>query len=154
MNTKEKLTITEFYLEVPIEYKDFVSQAHELLTAHGYKSKILLKRHGLSAQYNSPNTKGNTLQFVIKENVLSMYLYNVFMYEFNGYLEKLPTIVIQEYDEYRNCNDSCNPVCSAPMRFHYSINEKQYRKCVSGRQLFIVDEEIVTGILSVLRKTI
>jgi len=152
MSTQKKLTIIDFLFETPSEYKEFVSQSHDLLIVNGYKPKFQLKRHGLSAQYNSPDTKGNALQFVINNHVLSMYLYNVFLYEFDGHLENLPSIIIKQYDEYRNCTDSCNPVCSAPMRFNYVINGKQYRKCVSGRQLFIVDKEIVTGILSVLHK--
>ena len=81
-----------------------------------------------------------------------MYLYNVFLYEFDGYLENLPSAIINRYDDYKNCTDSCNPACTTPTRFYYKIKGKQYRKCVSGRQLFIVDEEIVTGILSVLQK--
>jgi len=148
----KKLSITDILPEVPQEYSDFVLQAHELLTKSGYKSKFQLKRHGLSAQYNSPNTKGNALQLFVKNNVLHMYLYNIFFYDFNGFLEKLPPTVIEQYDEYRNCTDSCDPVCGDVRRNYYEINGKQYRKCSVGRQLFTVDDEIVTGILSVLQK--
>jgi len=148
----KKLSITDILSEVPQEYSDFVLQAHELLTKNGYKSKFQLKRHGLSAQYNSPKTKGNVLQLIVKNNVLQMYLYNIFFYEFNGFLENLPLVVIKQYDEYRNCIDSCDPVCEEGRRNYYAINGKQYRKCSVGRQLFTVDEEIVTGILSVLQK--
>jgi len=148
----KKLSIGDFLSEVPQEYSDFVLQSHELLTKSGYKPKCQLKRHGLSVQYNSPNTKGNALQFIIRDNALYMYLYNIFFYEFNGFLENLPPVVIEQYDEYRNCIDSCNPVCEEGRRNHYTINGKQYRKCSVGRQLFTVDEEIVTGILSVLKK--
>ena len=151
MSSQAKLSITDFHAEVPQEYSDFVLQAHELLIQNGYKSKFLLKKHGLSAQYNSPNTKGNTLQFIIRDNGLHMYLYNIFLHEFNGFLENLPLAIVKEYDEYRNCTDSCSPVCVGP-RLNYTINGTQYRKCVVGRRLFTVDEEIVTGILSVLQK--
>jgi len=150
MSTQKKLSISDFNAEVPQEYSNFVSQAHDLLTQNGYKSKFQLKKHGLSAQYNSPKTKGNALQFIIRDNTLHMYLYNIFLYEFNGFLENLPLVVIKEYDEYRNCTDSCDPVCTGP-RLEFSINGKQYRKCVVGRRLFIVDDEIVTGILSILQ---
>jgi len=148
----KKLSITDILSEVPHEYSDFVSQAHELLINNGYKSKFQLKRHGLSAQYNSPTTKGNALQLMVKNNELHMYLYNIFFYDFNGFLEKLPPVVIEQYDEYRNCTDSCDPVCGDVRRNYYTINGKQYRKCSVGRQLFTVDKEIVTGILSVLKK--
>ncbi|MCL2421200.1 MAG: hypothetical protein FWD03_05020 [Defluviitaleaceae bacterium] len=145
------MSISDFHAEVPQEYSRFVLQAHELLIQNGYKSKFQLKKHGLSAQYNSPNTKGNALQFVIRDNALHMYLYNIFLYEFRGFLEKLPLVVIKEYDEYRNCTDSCSPVCEGP-RLNYTINGTHYRKCVVGRRFFTVDEEIATGILSVLQK--
>ena len=144
-----KLSISDFHAKVPQEYSNFVLQAHELLTQNGYKSKIQLKKHGLSAQYNSPNTKGNALQFIIRDNMLHMYLYNIFLHEFNGFLENLPPVIIKEYAEYRNCTDSCNPVC-AGHRLHYTINGTQYRKCLVGRRFFTVDEEI-TRILSVLK---
>ena len=151
MSSQKELSISDFNAEVPQEYSNFVLQAHELLTQNGYKSKFQLKRHGLSAQYNSPNTKGNALQFIIRDNALHMYLYNIFLYEFNGFLENLPLVIIKEYDEYRNCIDSCSPVC-AGHRLNYTIKGTQYRKCVVGRKLFTVDKEIVTGILSVLQK--
>ena len=153
MGSQKKLSVSDFHAELPYEYSNFVLQAHELLTQNGYKSKIQLKRHGLSAQYNSPNTKGNALQFIIRDDALHMCLYNIFLYEFNGFLENLPLIVIKEYDEYRNCTDSCSPVCVGH-RLNYTINGTQYRKCVVGRKLFIVDEEIVTGILFVLQKLV
>ena len=153
MYTK-KLSITDILSEVPQEYSDFVLQAHEFLTNNRYKAKFQLKRHGLSAQYNSPTTKGNALQFIIKDCTLQMYLYNIFFYDFNGFLEKLPPVVIEQYDEYRNCIDSCDPVCEEGRRVHYTINGKQYRKCSVGRQLFTVDKDIVIGILSVLKRDV
>jgi len=151
LSSQKKLSLSDFHAEVPQEYSDFVLQAHELLTQNGYKSKFQLKKHGLSAQYNSPNTKGNALQFIIRDNGLHMYLYNIFLYESRGFLENLPPVIIKEYDEYRNCTDSCNPVCAGP-RLNYTINDTIYRKCVVGRRLFTVDEEIAKGILSVLQK--
>jgi len=84
MGTQNKLSIANFLSEVPQKYINFVSQAHELLAKNGYKSKVLLKRHGLSVQYNSPNQKGvNALQFIVRDNELLMYMYNIFFYEFN-----------------------------------------------------------------------
>jgi hypothetical protein len=151
MNSKIKLSLSDFLTEVPQEHYNFVLQAHELLTQNGYKSKFQLKKHGLSAQYNSPKTKGNALQFIIRNNELHMYLYNIFFYEFNGFLENLPLIITKENKKYRNCTDSCSPDCAGP-RLNYTINDTQYRKCGVGRMLFTVHEEIVTGILSVLQK--
>ena len=150
MSSQKRLSITEFLSEVPTEYNDFASQAHELLTQNGYKSTIQSKKHGLSAQYNSPNTKGNALQFIIRDNELLMYLYNIFFSEYNGFLENLPLAIIREYDGYRNCTDSCTPVCEGDKRCCYTINGKQYRKCSVGRRLFTIDEEIAAKILSVL----
>jgi len=153
MSSQKKLSISDFHAEVPQEYGDFVLRAHELLIQNGYKARFQLKKHGLSAQYNSPNIKGfNALQLVVKNNALHMYLYNIFFNEFNGFLENLPPIIIKQYDEYRNCTDSCNPVCEEGRRNYYAINGKQYRKCSCGRQFFTVDEEIAAGILSVLQK--
>ena len=149
MSSQRKLSISDFHAEVPQEYNNFVLKAHELLTKAGYKSKIQLKKHGLSAQYNSPNTKGNALQFIMRENVLYMYLYNIFLYEYDGFLDNLPSVVIEEFATYRDCTDSCNPICAGP-RLNYVISGTPYRKCVVGRRLFTVDEEVVTGILSVL----
>jgi len=150
--SSQKLSISDFHAEAPQQYSNFILQAHELLTQHGYKSKVQSKKHGLSAQYNSPNTKGNALQFIIRDNALHLYLYNIFLYEFNGFLVNLPLVIIKEYDEYRNCTDSCIPVCEGDGRLNYTINGKQYRKCSVGRRFFTVDEEIVNGILSVLQK--
>ena len=147
----QKLSIANFHSEVPQEYSNFVLQVHELLTKEGYKSKVQLKKHGLSAQYNSPNTKGNALQLIVRDNALHMYLYNIFLYEYNNFLESLPSAVINEFAEYRNCTDSCSPVCAGD-RLNYTINGIQYRKCVVGRRFFTIDTEIAAGILSVLQK--
>ena len=101
MNTT--MPILDFLMEVPPQYSDFVSQSHELLTRGGYKPKVQLKRHGLSVQYNSPNTKGNALQFIVRDNVLHVYVYNILLYEHDGFLEKLPQTVIDEYAFVNNC---------------------------------------------------
>ena len=101
MSTQKRLSITDFLSEEPAKYCNFTSQAHELLTQNGYKAKFQIKKHGLSAQYNSPKTKGNALQLIIHGDMLQMYLYNIFFYEFNGFLEKLPLKIIEDYDEYR-----------------------------------------------------
>jgi len=150
MNSQKKLSIEDFHLEVPQEYGSFALQAHELLTQKGYKSKFQHRKFGIAVQYISPNTKGLALQFFIREHVLHMYLYNIFLAEYDGFLDNLPAVVIEEFAEYRNCIDSCSPVCTGP-RLKFTINDTQYRKCVVGRRLFTVDEEIV-GILSVLKK--
>jgi len=153
MSSKKKLSIADFLPEVPQEYINFVSQAHALLTKNGYKSKVQLRRHGLSVQYNSPNQKGfNALQFIVRDNELLMYLYNIFFCDFNGFLENLPQAVIKDYDGYRNCTDTCDPVCEEGKRNYYAIGGKQYRKCACGRRLFTVDEEMASGVLSVLQK--
>ena len=151
MNSPKRLSITEFLLEVPPEYSDFVSQAHELLIKDGYKSKFQLKKYGFTAQYNSPITKGLALQFFIRENVLYMYLYNIFLYEYNSFLENLPAVIIKEFAEYRNCTNSCDACTCTALK--YTINGTLYHKCVVGRILFTVDEEI-TGLLSVLQKSV
>ena len=147
-----QLSITEFHSEAPPEYSNFVSQAHELLTKNNYKSKFQLKKYGFTAQYSSPNTKRLALQFFIRDNVLYMYLYNIFLYEHNGFLENLPSAITNEFSEYRDCIDACSPTCTGD-RLNYTINGTQYRKCSSGRILFTVDDEI-TGLLSVLEKSV
>ena len=155
MSTPKQLSITDFLSEVPSEYSDFVSQTHELLTSVGYKPKFeIRKKGGFTARYNTPMTKGLALQFYISENVLYMYLYNIFLYEHNGFLENLPSVIINEFAEYRNCINACNPVCTEKiLRLNYTINGTQYRKCPSGRRLFTVDREI-TGLLSVLQESV
>ena len=153
MSTPNRLLIKEFLSEVPPEYSDFVSQAHELLTQNGYKSKFeIRKKYGFTARYNTPKTKGLALQFFIRDNVLYMYLYNIFLHEYNGFLESLPSVIINKFAGYRNCTDNCNPTspCTGT-RVTYAVNGTQYRKCSVGRQLFTVDREI-TGLLSVLQK--
>ena len=152
MSSPKRLSITEFLSEVPPVYSDFVSQAHELLTKNGYKSKFeIRKKHGFTARYNTPKTKGLALQFFVRDNVLYMYLYNIFLYEHNGFLENLPSVIINEFAGYRNCTDACSPTCTG-VRLNYAINGTQYRKCPSGQILFTVDDEI-TGLLSVLQKS-
>ena len=150
MNSPQQFSIAEFLSEVPPEYSDFVSQAHKLLLQNGYKSKFQLNKSGFTAQYSSPNTKGLALQFLLRDNVLHMYLYNIFLYEHNGFLENLPSVIIREFAGYRNCTDACSPTCTG-IRLEYSINGTPYRKCPSGRILFMVDKEI-TGILTVLQE--
>ena len=153
MSMPKRLSITEFLSEVPPEYSNFVSQTHGLLTENGYKSKFeIRKKHGFTARYNTPKTKGLALQFFIRDNMLHMYLYNIFLYEHDGFLENLPSVIINEFAGYRDCTDTCNPVCTEEtLRLKFTINGTQYRKCPSGQKLFAVDEE-VTGLLSVLQK--
>jgi len=150
MSSLKRLSITEFLSEVPAEYKDFVSQAHGLLTKDGYKSKFQLRKYGFTAQYNSPNTKGLALQFFVRDNVLYMYLYNIFLYEYKSFLDNLPSVIIKEFVEYRNCTNACSACTCTELK--YTINGTLYHKCVVGRILFTVDSEI-TGLLSVLQES-
>ncbi|MCL2406622.1 MAG: hypothetical protein FWC95_01700 [Defluviitaleaceae bacterium] len=151
MSRLKQLSVSNFNIEVPSAYIGFVTQAHELLVENGYKPKFELKRHGLSALYKSPATKGLALQLIIRDNTLYMYLYNIFLHEHNGYLENLPLSVIDEFAKYRNCIDSCEPVCTVT-RLSYTIGNTLYRKCVVGRLLFTVNKELAAGVLSVLWK--
>jgi hypothetical protein len=159
MGSKTKLSFSHFHAEVPQKYSDFVLQAHKLLTQNGYKPKFLLMKHGLSALYNSPKTKGNALQFVIRDDALHMYLYIIFLIEHDGLLERLPPVIIKEFDEYRNCTSNCESKCTGKCTGfkqgnEYTINGKLYHKCSVGRRFFTVNDEIVTGILFVLQKSI
>ena len=154
MSSKKRLSIDDFLSEVPLKYCEFTSLAHDLLTKCGYKSKVQSKRHGFSMQYNSQNIKGRlALQFFIRENTLYMYLYNTFFYEFRNFLDNMPSVIINECIEYRNCTLSCGPPpCTGENRLEYAINGTPYCKCGVGRILFAVDDD-VTGILSVLRES-
>ena len=124
MTLPKRLSITEFLSEIPPEYGGFVLQAHELLTQYGYKSKFeIRKKHGFTARYYTPKIKGLALQFFICDNVLYMYLYNIFLFEHNGFLENLPAAIINEFAQYRDYIDACNPVCTEKtLRLNYTIN--------------------------------
>jgi len=140
-------THTDFVLETPPEYRNFVSQVHEFFTIAGYKSKFQLRKYGFTAQYNSSITKRLALQFFIRDNALHMYLYSGFIYSYNDFLDALPSCVIKVLEANNNCRD-CSPECA---KNKCTINGKRYEKCLCGRTLFTVDEE-VTGILPVLQK--
>ncbi|MCL2572660.1 MAG: hypothetical protein FWE11_09690 [Defluviitaleaceae bacterium] len=140
-------THTYFVLETPPEYRDFVSQTHEILTKAGYKSKFRLRKYGFTAQYNSPVIKRLALQFFIRENALHMYLYSGFIYSYNDFLDALPSCIIKELEANNDCRD-CSPECA---KNKCTINGKLYEKCLCGRTLFTVDEE-VAEILPVLKK--
>ena len=155
MNTQKRLSITDFLSAVPSEHSDFMSQAHECMNTGGYKTKFeIKKKRGFTVQYLSPKTRGLVLQFFISENVLYMYLYNLFLHEFNGFLESLPSVVINGFAEYRDCTNACNPVCTDKTpRLKFSINGTYFIKCPSGQLLFTVDDE-TKGVLSVMQNAV
>ncbi|MCL2527532.1 MAG: hypothetical protein FWE42_03855 [Defluviitaleaceae bacterium] len=138
---------TEFILETPQEYRDFVSQAHEFLAKAGYKPKFQIRKYGFTAQYNSPVTKRLALQFFIRENTLHMYLYSGFFYNYCDFFDVLPARVIKNLEANNNCRN-CSTECA---KNKCIINGRQYEKCLCGRALFVVDDE-VAEILHVLQK--
>jgi len=147
MSSPKRLSITDFLLEVPRPYGDFVSQTHELLTKAGHKTKFEIRKYGFTLQYSSPVTKRLALQFFTRDNALHMYLYSGFIYSYDGYLDDLPQCIIKELEARNDCRD-CSPQCA---KNKCVINGNMYEKCICGRTLFTVDEE-VTGILSVLKR--
>ena len=155
MSLSNKLTIQEFLLEVPKEYYDFVSQVHEVMTKNKYKAKIEQKKKtGLTVTYLQHKKSKMLFQYFLREDVLSINFFAIFFDEFNGFLDNLPSNIIKEIEDYKNCTKStnvpngCNPHCSGP---EFTIKNVQYHKCEYGLININVNSES-TKLLSVLDK--
>jgi len=140
MNPKG-LSIADFLLETPPQHIDFVSQTHESLTQAKFKPKLELRRYGFTVQYTSPTTKRLALQLFTKDGALFMYLYSGFVYPHTALFHMLPPSVLTELEKNHNCT-SCGSSCTT--KHPCTINGKQYDKCLNGRTLFAVTDDVVT----------
>jgi len=138
MSLPSGLTIKDFLLEVSPQYKDFVSQAHDLLTQANHKPKYQIRRYGFTAQYTSPATKRLALQLFTKDGTLFMYLYSGFIYRHDALFHMLPPCVLTELVKNHNCT-SCGSSCAT--KHPCTINGKPYNKCLNGRTLFAVNDD-------------
>jgi len=141
MNPQTGLTINDFLIEVPPHYTDFVSQIHNQLTQANYKCKFQIRRYGFTAQYTSPTTKRLALQLFTKDGALFMYVYSGFIYRYNDLFHMLPPTVLAELEKSHNCT-SCGASCTT--KHPCTINGKPYTKCLNGRTLFAVNDEVAT----------
>ncbi|MCL2364167.1 MAG: hypothetical protein FWC71_05840 [Defluviitaleaceae bacterium] len=147
------LTITDFLLETPAPYIDFMSQVHDQLSHAKHKAAFQIRKYGFTAQYTSPLTKRLALQFYANDGTLYMYVYSGFIYRHTDLFHLLPPHMRDTLEASHNCT-SCGSSCAT--KHPCTINGKQYNKCLNGRTLFTINDEVVTilPVLSEICKTL
>jgi len=138
----------EFLFATPPKYRNFVMQVHDVLVKIGCKAKFGQQKSGYAAQYTYAVTNRLAWQFVASDDALVMYLYAGFIFRFDTSLDILPSSIIGEIKEFRNCTDM-----EADCFKNTTISGKVYRKCMNGRKRFTVDDETV-GIVEFLENVL
>ena len=147
MGTSKKLTLADFLIMVPEEYRDFVTKTGDAMIKGGsHKQKIEKKTSGLVASYRHPENNRVHLQFNFNNDRLSMNLHPIFFAEHDGYLDGLPSCIASQIGAFGNCRE-CRTDC---YQCKFSINGIKFHKCKYGYIGVEVNEESM-GLLSVFR---
>ena len=150
MRIAETISFEDFLGDVPVQYKAFVSAAHGLLAADGYRIKIESKASGLFVSYAHPKTKRSILNFFFRKKGFFARMYADNLGRYTEFLSNLPENMEKEIAKASVCKrmlnpQDCNPKCIMGYDFH--IRETHYQKCRYNCFQFAVNEESA-GVLS------
>ena len=152
---KSEFQFSDFFLEVPDNYKDFVNQIHELLTNDHYKIKIESKASGFLVSYAHPKTKHSILNFAFRKNGLYLRLYGANCNKYLDILENLPQSMITQMQKAGDCprllgEEKCNSRCA--MGYDFKIGDMHFQKCRIVCFFLLVDDESAPLLLEMVKR--
>ena len=152
---KSTFQYSDFFLEVPDNNKDFVTEIHDLLTNDNYKLKIEPKAIGYMATYAHPKTKHSILNFVFRKNGLYIRLYGANCNSYQDVLDRLPQSMITQMQKAGDCprllgQEKCNSRCA--QGYDFKIDDIHFQKCRIVCFLLLVDDESTPFLLEMVKR--
>jgi len=144
MDKIKAIEFEEFFVDVPDEYKEFMSAKHGILKENGYKLKVERKATGLFASYSHPKTKRSVLNFFFRKNGFYARIYADNHGKYKDFLDNLPERMEKEIAKSTDCKRlidpaDCNQKCI--MGYDFYIRSTHYKKCRYNCFQFAVNKE-------------
>lgn len=121
-----------FMETVDVNYRSFVNQINEYLTANGCKCGIKLQKSGYIVSYVR-NSRNRTLAtFVSRKTGMKLRIYPEHIQQYQSFLDTLPEKLKKEIKKASVCKrlidpNDCNPKCI--MGYTFMLDGDQYQKC-------------------------
>ena len=113
-------------------FRNFVNQINEYLTANGCKCDIKLQKSGYVVSYVSNGSNRTLATFVCRKTGMKLRIYPEHIQEYQSFLDTLPEKLKREIKKASVCKrlinpDDCNPKCV--MGFTFTLDGEPYQKC-------------------------
>lgn len=139
--SNEEKGITEGFMEekfnvfmetVDVNYRSFVNQINEYLTANGCKCGIKLQKCGYIVSYVRNNSNRTLATFVSRKTGMKLRIYPEHIQQYQNFLDTLPEKLKKEIKKASVCKrlidpNDCNPKCI--MGYTFMLDGDQYQKC-------------------------
>ena len=120
-----------FMETVDVNYRSFVNQINEYLTANGCKCGIKLQKSGYIVSYVRSSNR-TLATFVSRKTGMKLRIYPEHIQQYQSFLDTLPEKLKKEIKKASVCKrlinpDDCNPKCV--MGYTFVLDGEQYQKC-------------------------
>ncbi len=127
---EEKFNV--FMETVDVNYRSFVNQINEYLTANGCKCGIKLQKCGYIVSYVRNNSNRTLATFVSRKTGMKLRIYPEHIQQYQNFLDTLPEKLKKEIKKASVCKrlidpNDCNPKCI--MGYTFMLDGDQYQKC-------------------------
>ena len=144
---KTKYQLDDFLALVDVNYKDYITEVHEMMMQEGYKLKIQsTKTYGLHISYSQPkikSVKGIIIYFLIQGEKLMIRINADHHAKYPEVLNRLPNKILDQMDKADDCKkfidpEKCWQGCGG---YDVHVGEKHYKKCILNCFLLDVDAD-------------
>lgn len=127
---EEKFNV--FMETVNVNYRSFVNQINEYLTANGCKCGIKLQKSGYIVSYVRNSSNRTLATFVSRKTGMKLRIYPEHIQQYQSFLDTLPEKLKKEIKKASVCKwlidpNACNPKCI--MGYTFMLDGDQYQKC-------------------------
>ena len=121
-----------FMETVDVNYRNFVNQINEYLTANGCKCDIKLQKRGYIVSYVRNSSNRTLATFVSRKTGMKLRIYPEHIQQYQSFLDTLPEKLKKEIKKASVCKrlinpHDCNPKCI--MGYTFMLDGDQYQKC-------------------------
>ena len=123
-----------FMETVDENFRSFVTQINEYLTANGCKCEIKLQKSGYIVSYVLNKSNRTLAAFVSRKSGMKLRIYPEHIQKYQSFLDTLPEKTKKEIKKASVCKrlinpNDCNPKCK--MGYTFTLDGEQYQKCRS-----------------------
>jgi len=137
-----KIEYNQFLESAPANHHAFMQDLHDYLLENGCKPTYEEKKSGLLGSYKHTKSKKVVINPLLKKQGLFIRIYGENISEYPGFLNTLPTEMIQSIDKSGECTrltqNKCSPKCKG---YDFTIEEAHFQKCRYNCFEFLVTEE-------------
>ena len=144
----------DFIFEVDPLYHDFVVKLHEYLLQNNNKLKMTSAKNGYVVSYQHGKKKRVLMNFVFRKGGLVARIYADHIGQYIDLLESVPDSMRKTVEKAPKCKRfeepaGCNSKCGG---YVFTLGDTQHQKCRYNCFLFVVNDESIPFIRTMIKK--